>query len=76
MDAGARIAAAARYLLERRGGAPRERAFPAELTPRDADEAYAIQAEVLRRLGARIGGWKASLYSATDGQSAPLPAAT
>jgi 2-keto-4-pentenoate hydratase len=76
MDAGGRMDAAARYLLERRAGAPRERAFPAELAPRDETEAYAIQRAVLRQLGAGIGGWKASLNNATEGQSAPLLAAT
>jgi 2-keto-4-pentenoate hydratase len=76
MDAGGRTDAAARYLLERRAGAPRERAFPDELAPRDEAEAYAIQRAVLRQLGAGIGGWKASLNNATEGQSAPLLAAT
>ncbi len=76
MDAGGRMDAAARYLLERRAGAPRERAFPAELAPRDETEAYAIQRAVLRQLGAGIGGWKASLASASQGQSAPVLAAT
>jgi 2-keto-4-pentenoate hydratase len=76
MDAGGRMDAAARYLLERRAGAPRERAFPAELAPRDETEAYAIQRALLRQLGAGIGGWKASLNSARKGQSAPLLAST
>jgi 2-keto-4-pentenoate hydratase len=76
MDASGRTDAAARYLIERRGGAPRERAFPAALAPRDEAEAYAIQDAVLRGLDARIGGWKASLHSPTAGQSAPLLAHT
>jgi 2-keto-4-pentenoate hydratase len=72
MNAGARLDAAARYLLERRAGARRERAFPAELAPRDAAEAYVIQETVLRLLDGRVGGWKASLTSATEGLCAPL----
>ena len=72
MDAGGRIEAAARYLLERRAGAARERAFPARLAPPDEAAAYAIQDAVVRGLGARIGGWKASLQTRTAGHSAPL----
>jgi 2-keto-4-pentenoate hydratase len=67
-----RAEAAARYLLERRAGAVREGAFPADFAPHDESEAYAIQTEVLHRLGARVGGWKASLASPSEGQSAPL----
>jgi 2-keto-4-pentenoate hydratase len=74
MSAGGHIELAARYLLERRAGAPRERRFPPDLGPRDAAEAYAIQDAVLRGLGARVGGWKASLTSRTEGYSAPLAA--
>ena len=72
MDLDGRTEAAARYLLERRAGAARERAFPAWLAPPDEARAYAIQDAVVRGLGARIGGWKASLQTHTEGHSAPL----
>lgn len=72
MDQRGRVAAAARYLLERRAGAVREGALPTDFAPHDESEAYAIQTEVLHRLGARVGGWKASLASLSEGQSAPL----
>jgi 2-keto-4-pentenoate hydratase len=48
--------------------------LPAELTPADADAAYAIQHEILRLSGERIGGWKIGAKSATGPiQGAPLP---
>ncbi|HEY1998175.1 2-keto-4-pentenoate hydratase [Paraburkholderia sp.] len=47
-----------------------------ELTPADADAAYAIQHEILRLSRARIGGWKIGAKSPTGAiQGAPLPAA-
>ncbi|MCC7461838.1 MAG: fumarylacetoacetate hydrolase family protein [Gammaproteobacteria bacterium] len=72
MAGSGRTEAAARYLLERRAGAAREPAFPAPLAPADEAAAYAIQEEVVRGLGARIGGWKASLLTRATGHSAPL----
>jgi 2-keto-4-pentenoate hydratase len=48
---------------------------PPELIPADADAAYAIQHEILRASGARIGGWKIGAKSDTGPiQGAPLPA--
>lgn len=48
---------------------------PPELIPVDADAAYAIQHEILRASGARIGGWKIGAKSETGPiQGAPLPA--
>ncbi|MFO1400571.1 MAG: fumarylacetoacetate hydrolase family protein [Steroidobacteraceae bacterium] len=72
MDLDGRTEAAARYLLERRAGAPREGAFPSWLAPPDEARAYAIQDAVVRGLGARVAGWKASLQTRTEGHSAPL----
>lgn len=47
-----------------------------EQIPADFDAAYAIQHEILRASGARIGGWKIGAKSATGPiQGAPLPAA-
>jgi 2-keto-4-pentenoate hydratase len=49
--------------------------LPPELIPADADAAYAIQHEILRVSGARIGGWKIGSKSDTGPiQGAPLPA--
>ena len=49
--------------------------LPPELIPADAHAACAIQHEILRLLGARIGGWKIGAKSATGPiQGAPLPA--
>ena len=49
--------------------------LPPELIPADADAAYAIQHEILRASGARIGGWKIGAKSETGPiQGAPLPA--
>lgn len=75
MEQHGRVAAAAAYLLERRADLTRDSAFPADIAPQDESAAYAIQMEVRRRLGARIGGWKASLANPSAGQSAPLYAA-
>ncbi|MGA7776584.1 MAG: 2-keto-4-pentenoate hydratase [Paraburkholderia sp.] len=48
--------------------------LPAELIPADANAAYAIQHEILRLSGARIGGWKIGAKSLTGPiQGAPLP---
>ena len=55
MDLDGRTEAAARYLLERRAGALRERAFPAWLAPPDEAGAYAIQGAIAAWI-ARIDG--------------------
>ena len=65
---------AAQLLLAVRRGAPRLAALPGALAPQDLAEAYAIQFEVLRELGADVGGWKASLFDAANGICAPLAA--
>ncbi len=70
----AMVQQAAQLLLAVRRGAPRLSALPAELAPQTLLEAYAIQHEVLRGLGASIAGWKASLFDAHNGICAPLPA--
>lgn len=45
-----------------------------EQTPADANAAYAIQHEILRLSGARIGGWKIGAKSSSGPiQGAPLP---
>jgi 2-keto-4-pentenoate hydratase len=49
-------------------------ALPPELTPADADAAFALQHQVLRLRGARIGGWKVGSKSASGPiHGAPLP---
>ncbi|WP_059412331.1 2-keto-4-pentenoate hydratase [Cupriavidus basilensis] len=65
----------ARLLARAGGDGLRFADLPAALLPRDADAAYAVQAEVLRQRGAGIGGWKVGAKSATGPvQGAPLPA--
>ncbi|RKE37265.1 2-keto-4-pentenoate hydratase [Paraburkholderia sp. BL23I1N1] len=50
-------------------------ALPPEQTPADAATAYAIQHDILRVLGAPIGGWKIGAKSDSGPiQGAPLPA--
>ena len=44
------------------------------MAPHTLDEAYAIQYEVVRELGTRIAGWKATLFDAQHGICAPLAA--
>ena len=61
-----------RLLRVRRGELPRPAALPAELAPRSEAEAYQAQLQVLRRLGATVGGWKASMPDPTQGWSAPI----
>lgn len=69
------IAAAAQLLLAvRRGAAPRLAALPPALALHTLADAYAVQFEVLRELGTSVAGWKATLFDATDGLCAPLPA--
>ncbi len=60
-------------LALRAGLQPRPAALPPEFAPRDEDEAYLIQLQVLQRLGAYVGGWKASMPDAGGGWSAPIP---
>jgi len=74
--AGAREVGAAQLLVAVRRGAPRLAALPAEVAPQTLAEAYAIQHEVLRQLGARIGGWKVSMFDARNGVCAPIAANT
>jgi 2-keto-4-pentenoate hydratase len=69
------IAAAAQLLLAvRRGAAPRLAALPPALALHTLADAYAVQFEVLRELGASIAGWKATLFDASSGVCAPLAA--
>jgi 2-keto-4-pentenoate hydratase len=70
----ARVAQAAQLLVDVRRGAPRLPALPEALRPATLPEAYAIQREVLARLGTGIGGWKATLFDARNGICAPLAA--
>lgn len=70
-DAAAR---AAQLLCAVRAGAPRLAGLPAGLAPATLAEAYAIQAQVLARLGGRRGGWKATLFAPGEGICAPIPA--
>jgi 2-keto-4-pentenoate hydratase len=60
-------------LALRAGQQPRPAALPAEYAPRSEDEAYVIQLQVLKRLGAYVGGWKASMPDTSSGWSAPIP---
>lgn len=57
MDTQTRIDRAADLLAAVRSGAARPADLPEELRPASADDAYAIQDAVVRRLGA-AGGWK------------------
>jgi 2-keto-4-pentenoate hydratase len=72
--AGQAKAAAQLLLAVRRRGAPPLAGLPAELVPPTLADAYAVQQEVRRELGTTIGGWKASLFSPTDGICAALHA--
>jgi len=65
---------AARLLVAVRRGAPRLPALPVAVAPQTLEAAYAIQHEVLRELGGRVAGWKATLFDARHGICAPLAA--
>ena len=71
-----RAAQAAQLLLAVRRGAPRLRALPAGIAPATLPEAYAIQQQTLRGLGAKAGGWKVTLVDARNGICAPIAANT
>ena len=71
-----RVAQAAQLLLAVRRGAPRLSALPAEVAPTTLPEAYAIQHQVLRGLGASVGAWKVTLFAARNGICAPIAANT
>jgi 2-keto-4-pentenoate hydratase len=73
---GEREVQAAQLLVAVRRGAPRLAALPAALAPQTLSEAYAVQHEVLRRLSAKVGGWKVSLFDARNGICAPIAANT
>lgn len=77
MSSGVRAQAAARVLVAlRTTRAPSPpAALPTELAPRSQAEAYAVQGALRRLLGARVGGWKASMSGADGGLAAPLYAA-
>jgi 2-keto-4-pentenoate hydratase len=63
---------AARLVEARRSGRTIERLDP-DLLPRSDDDAYAVQEETLRLLGAKVGGWKVGSADATaDIIAAPL----
>jgi 2-keto-4-pentenoate hydratase len=64
-------AAALLYSI-RSGQHLRVAALPAELAPADEAAAYRTQNSVLQKLGAGIGGWKASMPDAQRGTSAPI----
>jgi 2-keto-4-pentenoate hydratase len=61
-----RVRDAARLLIDARRSGQRLRALPEAATPRDYDEAYAIQKAVVAGLDERIAGYKIS-YSAEGG---------
>jgi 2-keto-4-pentenoate hydratase len=61
------------FLALRAGLQPRPVALPAAVAPQNEDEAYVIQLQVLKRLGAYVGGWKASMPDTASGWSAPIP---
>lgn len=63
--------AAARVLLEARGGGARPVGLPA--TPPDPDSAYAVQAAVLRQ-SAGPASWKMALLAGRDRHAAAMPA--
>ena len=65
--------AADRLVAVRRGGAPI--AGLGDDAPRDAAGAFAIQAAVLQRLGARAGGWKCAAPPGKSQSAAMLDAA-
>lgn len=63
--------AAARVLLDVRAGRSRPTGLPS--TPPDTAAAYAVQSEVMRRLGGRAS-WKMALLAGRDRHAAPMPA--
>jgi 2-keto-4-pentenoate hydratase len=63
---------AAQFLLGLRGPGPRPSSLPHELSPQSEQEAYRVQREVARALGAHAGGWKVAMSSADRGTSAPI----
>jgi 2-keto-4-pentenoate hydratase len=66
---------AAEVLVDiRHGRTPRPAALPEDCAPRSDAEAYTVQLQVLKRLGAYVGGWKASMPDASGGFSAPIAA--
>lgn len=70
-----RVRRAAAALLAARGGAAPTPGLPADAAPRNAADAYLIQEEVRRQLGAVVGGWKVAMDDAQHGRSAPVFAA-
>lgn len=63
--------AAADILLRVRAGAARPAGLP--VTPPDVAAAYAVQGQVLRRLGGRVS-WKMAMLGGRDRQTAAMPA--
>ena len=61
----------AALLVEARRGGARIAALPDGLTPRDNADAYAVQEETIRLLGALLAGWKVGAANAT---AAPIAA--
>jgi len=57
----------------RAGQEPRPVALPPDAAPRTEAEAYVVQLQVLKQMGAYVGGWKASMPDTTSGWSAPIP---
>jgi len=70
-----RAVRAAGFLAAQHRGAPRPRALPTELAPRSEAEAYEVQRELARELGAAIGGWKVAMHAPDRGTYAPIFAA-
>ncbi len=62
---------AARLLLDARRTGRSIEGLPEECTPRDIGESYAIQHAVIAELGARIAGYKLSIFP--DGSNAVAP---
>ena len=63
--------AAARWLLNARASGPLCAGLP--VGPAGVDDAYAVQAEVMRQLGGRVS-WKMALLGGKDRQTAAMPA--
>lgn len=62
--------ALAEDLVRARRSGQRIRALPADLAPATAEEAYAVQEAVIRRLGVAVAGWKVGAPDPTGTPSA------
>jgi 2-keto-4-pentenoate hydratase len=67
-----RIEQAAQFLADLYGPGPRPATLPAELSPQDAQQAYAIQQAVGQRLGQRTAARKVAMAQPDQGSWAPI----